>query len=903
MSEGSGGSANDSVDSFLRQLARAPEATPPQEPERLGRFRITGRLGEGGMGVVYCAEDEALHRKVAIKVVAASRQGEDEHRKRLVREARAAAAVMHPNIAAVYEIGESAGRVFLAMEYVEGPTLRSLVAAGPMAPARALSIARQIADGLAKAHRASVVHRDLKPDNVIVGVDGHAKVLDFGLARLRASRSGEASGVAASPFTETLTAEGQRVGTPAYAAPEQAKGEEVGPPADVFAFGVTFYEMLTGQRPFAGGSLAELTRAIERDAPRAPSRVNPAVPDAFDRVVAKCLAKEPRDRFANGDELVRALAELAPSSSAKGAAQAALEVTSHVAAVRPLSRRPAPGARLARWVVAAAAMAAALAFVAYRARPSVATPPARAAAVAHPWIRMTERPPPKSSSPAALAAYRIAMQEYRDASLAHAPLMMKRALDADPELAAAELRLALFYTGNVARLSDGDLGPAAHYRRAVALRDALDDHDRALLFVADAIYANAQRDLTLALARAREARERFPGDEEIELDAAAVKSDRGGPGAYDAMRELVTRAAPLAIAEWYLLNPAVWKGDWDGWRAAGERCIAGTPQAASCLGAVALVYNAAGQCTEWESVRRRRVAVDPESPHAHRMLGLALGANGAPYEVAFGELKYVGDRAAGFARGLVHLHRGDFASAEQELAAAEAAFEEDVDDDRGGDVLVLRALGAEEAGDARGAVKMAQRALGVSSVRSGSAFRENRASSSVQAAAGVLYRAHVLSASQVIDLASPLPGAPVPSDAERQLTLVGLRAEVAGDAPSSRVALEGFRDAQTFAGGSNDVETDAVARYLRGKARWLTGDVEGAIADLEIASHYCLFEENPFVQPRAALLLGSIRESQHDQPAACAAYATVLARWGDAKPRSVTADEARARRKALGCSP
>jgi predicted Ser/Thr protein kinase len=898
--EGNRGDASDSVDSLLRELAHAPEALPPREPERLGRFRITGRLGAGGMGVVYRAEDESLHRTVAIKVVPPSLQGDEERRRRLVREARAAAAVTHPNIAAVYEIGESAGRVFLAMEYVEGPTLRSLLAGGAMPLAKALPIALQIAEGLAKAHRANIVHRDLKPDNVIVSVDGHAKILDFGLAKLRAT--GATAG--ATVLAETVTAEGQMVGTPAYASPEQARGEAVGPPTDVFAFGVTLYEMLTGQRPFAGSSIAELIGAIDRDAPKPASSSNPEVPESLDGVLAKCLAKSPRERFANGDELVTAL-------------RSGLDVTSDVTAVRPPRGAARRMAWSNPWLVLAALALVVLVAGAYRtqlapagtagtAGGNASAAPAESASAPRAWVRMTERPPPKSSSAAALAAYRMAIQDYRDASLAHAHLMMRGALKEDPELAAAHLRESLSYSGNLARMADSELGPPVHYRRAVGLRETLDEHDRELLRIADAIYANAQRDPTLALARAREARARFPGDEEIELEAAILQAELGGPSAFDTLRDLVARAAPFALAEWHLLDPSAYNGDRVAWRAACERCVAGTPQAASCLSVLSLVENVEGHCQEFEAVRRRRVLLDPESPGAHRFLGLALAANGAPYEVAFGEFKYLGDRGAELARGMVYLERGDFSAAERTLASAQAAFEKDADDDVGGEVLVLRALAAEEAGDLAAAAQMAKAALGKPTVRNGShglSPDPRRGAFSVQAAVGLVHRAGGLSSSRAIEFALPLPGAPLPSPEERLSVEAGLLVEVADDQASARTALEALQRADALAGGSNAVDADPVGRNLYGRARWLAGDGDGAAADLEAAAQFCLAEDSPFAIRRSALLLGEIRESQKNQPAACAAYARVLARWGDAKPRSITADKARARSKALGCSP
>jgi hypothetical protein len=304
--------SNDSADAFLREVARAPERPVPApaelDPDRLAHFRILGRVGRGGMGIVYRAEDEKLRRTVALKVLPPGFEADDERRRRFLREARAAAAVTHPNIATVHEIGESDGRIFIAMELVEGRTLRAALAGGPLAVPTAVGVALQIARALAKAHDADVVHRDLKPENVVLGEDLHVKLLDFGLAKVRVSAAPSSGSL------ETATRESILVGTPAYMPPEQARGLRVTPASDVFAFGVMLYEMVTGRRPFAGTSVADLMIAIDRDTPAPASTLVADVPPALDRIIARCLEKEPEGRYpdarALGDELSRVAAEL-----------------------------------------------------------------------------------------------------------------------------------------------------------------------------------------------------------------------------------------------------------------------------------------------------------------------------------------------------------------------------------------------------------------------------------------------------------------------------------------------------------------------------------------------------------------------------------------------------------------
>jgi serine/threonine protein kinase len=292
-----------SDDDFLRAVAAAPVRTMPSvlrhgedDPEHIGHFAILSRLGQGGMGIVYQARDENLGRVVALKVLPTAFETDQTKRGRFMREARSAAAVTHPNIATIYEVGESEGRIFIAMELVEGPTLRRIMGDRPLELARALRLFGQIAAGVAKAHGAAIVHRDLKPDNVVVGSDELVKVLDFGLAK-----SVEADALI------TRSGEELMVGTPAYMPPEQVRGQLVTPASDVFAMGVMLYEMLTARRPFGGKTLPELVASIERDTPTTPSAVNPKVPAALDRIVVRCLSKEPAGRYATAGALLEEL--------------------------------------------------------------------------------------------------------------------------------------------------------------------------------------------------------------------------------------------------------------------------------------------------------------------------------------------------------------------------------------------------------------------------------------------------------------------------------------------------------------------------------------------------------------------------------------------------------------------
>ena len=271
----------------------------------LSHFRILAKIGEGGMGVIYRAEDTDLRRPVALKVLRPDFVGNEERRLRFLREARAAAAVTHPNIATVYEVGDSDGVVFIAMELVEGKTLRDLIGGRPMPIKDALRIATEMAEGLAEAHKAGVIHRDFKPDNVIVHSNGHPKILDFGLAKLLEERADTLDAAASKMQTISgeLTREGKIFGTALYMSPEQARGKQVDARSDIFSFGTTLYEMVTGRGPFQGKTNTDILSAVIRDEPAPPSQQNAEVPPKLEDLIAKCLEKEPGERYQHTDDL------------------------------------------------------------------------------------------------------------------------------------------------------------------------------------------------------------------------------------------------------------------------------------------------------------------------------------------------------------------------------------------------------------------------------------------------------------------------------------------------------------------------------------------------------------------------------------------------------------------------
>ena len=275
---------------------------------KLGPYEVLSPLGAGGMGEVYRARDERLKRDVAVKVLPAELSADAERRTRFEREARAASALSHPNILTIYDIGSSNGTVYIAMELVEGGTLKDLTASGAVPTRKLLELATQVADGLAAAHAAGIVHRDLKPANVMVSKHGYAKILDFGLAKLVTPEDQEVS--ALKTAAGDATRPGMVMGTVGYMSPEQAAGRAVDYRSDQFSFGSILYEMATGKRAFERGTTAETLTAIIREEPEPVSQLNARIPAPVRWIVERCLTKDPDDRYGTTKDLARDLAQI-----------------------------------------------------------------------------------------------------------------------------------------------------------------------------------------------------------------------------------------------------------------------------------------------------------------------------------------------------------------------------------------------------------------------------------------------------------------------------------------------------------------------------------------------------------------------------------------------------------------
>jgi serine/threonine-protein kinase len=864
---------SESADPFLAAIARIESEGHPEvrlPGARVGRFTIRAELGRGGMGVVYRADDEQLGRSVALKMLRPGRDTGAARRARFLREARSAAALVHPNVAALYEIGEDSGQLFIAMELVEGEDLRRVLSRGPLPVAEAVRIGLGVARGVSAAHQRGIVHRDLKPENVMLDTNGEPKVLDFGLAKLTES----------DPAEETLTEEGLRLGTPGYMSPEQASGEALDARTDVFSFGVMLFELLAGRRP-------------RNEAPGL-RELRAEVPTDLAELVESCLEKLPARR----PETMRAVLDRLTRATTADPVPAAM-----------VKRRSLRSAWLAL-LVAGGVGVGLVATLALRGLHAHAAPPvaelsdAATAPPPPPVHTLTDYPPPVTKDPSAAAAYAAAMQHRRDGAFSVAEDDLDRAIKLDPTFAAAHLRL-LSVASFVDSARTSVSSRQEHFAAAYAFRQQLDSRDRLLLAVGEEMLQSPIPWLEV-LSRLRAVLAQYPDDPEALLDLAFSSIWASDPPAARAAAERALVVDPEFAAAESILGITYFTESADEERTHYERCVALSPTAATCLRQLAIFYSEHGMCAEYEDTARRIVAVEPKGFRSQIKLADALAVRGAPIE----SVRELLDKAVVLQEAVASSYAGralndlglallvgDFPAAIAAARERDRTFASLTTEGAHAHTAMTIITSLEEEGRAAEATAAAEEFERRSPAWVANDWRVRHYLLYARHHGGKIGDAEFARAFAALEKEATS----LRSERTKPMVEIILRASYAdaSDVPQllpylNRPAPEGGVEA------------------WRGKGLLLAGRSADAIAPLRAGAAACAIlpddddfsawtGSQAFSFMHSHLWLGEALEATGDTAGACTAYRVVTDRWKNAKPRSITLETAKAHARALHC--
>ncbi|WP_394844237.1 protein kinase [Pendulispora brunnea] len=914
------------------------------------RYRLEDRVGSGGMGELFRAFDTRLQRRVALKVLRRDRnEGSDsgqsapttgktvsEASARILREARAAAALNHPNVVAIHDVGERDGVPFIAMEYVKGKSLRAFVGSPTPSFETRLEWVIDVARALGAAHDRGLVHRDIKPDNVMIRDDGVVKVLDFGIARYHKAIPDSAAELRTYP---TMNESGERgtndvpgprvLGTPGYMAPEQIRGEACDGRADQFSWGVMAYELFTGKLPWSTdrGTFYVLTSVLADEV-----RPLANVPFQISQTILRALEKKPQDRFDSMAELIAACGVRTPSRvDAPGATDVtallqantgeAQMVDPHlvqqvqrdvpstapkvktVPSVVPFSRALAVGAVLG---VAAASIFMVRSFSQREGAPA---PTAASSVAAHPpsaptATLVTELEASPTCSRAAVGRYHEGLTAMREATWELAMRSFEKAVEEDPKCPEAQLQLLLtgYFRYSITRERE-------QFRHANALRDEMNERNRVFLDALAPLVSWEPADREEAARRADAATARFPSDAQMLTVMAMVKSFAAHEvSTIEQARELGRRATELDPKDadaWQTQAVALVRlGKLDEGMAALDKCLEVAPGSGDCLEDRIRILRLRGQCAAASAAARRWIANVPTSSGAYRHLANALASEGAPVESVEAALEQYRNNVSEEARKTSYMyHRlrlaalaGDFVNAEkmEERLSAEWKDSANVYDHVRTATLRMDLM-AEEGKPARAA------AIAEQFFRRRDAWTEGFWSTT-------MYEPYLL--------ATLLQQGTIPEERWRTLTekwekdaaptvskTWGLRWGPVSMTRKQAAEIWKTRPTGELAAGSLEqpMSLRAISDSFEGRVAMMAGEYKQAIALLEPATKSCDSLEEPFTTTRAHLWLGQAKEEAGDTPGACAAYGEVLRRWADAKPRSITAEVAKRRRLALGC--
>jgi serine/threonine protein kinase/tetratricopeptide (TPR) repeat protein len=905
-------------DGLLRVVARIDPVPASEETSLVGttlaHYHIVAKLGQGGMGVVYKATDEKLRRDVALKVLPESFARDDERRRRFMREARSAAAVTHANIATVHDVGEASGHVFLAMELVVGETLRQRLEKG-VSVEESVRIAKEIARGLGRAHERGIVHRDLKPENLMITRHGEIKILDFGLAKLREEKAPGPTALGKADTEANLTEQGRVLGTPAYMSPEQARGEPVGAGTDVFSLGAMLYEMLSGVRPFAGRTTQDTLASVLRDTPKRVSELNASVPPDVERIVERCIEKLPDGRYPSGAELLVALdairlddARSAPSVRVPGAPTISL-LTSK--ATRPTRKSVVLWLVLSIVGLVGAGLGIEVRARRMHASSNVATTRLAASTVdaeATPTktTKANDMPPPASSSAEAIAAYEEGVRAWND-GLNSGYKSLDRALAIDPSMAAASLRLTEIYVE-----ADQLAEARKDYREVLGHPERLSERDRAIAAALDPIVLTDPPDWHEALKRLEALHQATASDLPVTALFVSVATMEGSREQARAAAEAAVQSDPAFGLAWSeLFDLTLLEGHVNDAHSIAERCLREAPRATNCLASSITLESSGGNCSAVLAGARRWIAIAPEDPIPYYLVASALAATNEAEESVEEALRESGRRngrdngknALSVAdRWSLAILEGDFARGAT-LADEFSHHLERYRNNAREELVVWRVNLAFERGDRASAARAVNEYLGHRRAFAVPDLRDDPTPFLLNARrrAGVLTPEEL--GSQMAewrgDWRARLKGEHRPEGAGALATPGGTW--IAGDA----AVVETREEAVAALAARPPLESlsmDARSSKVAGHVSLLAQRYEEAERLEATAARSCDVLDDPFSSVRAAYELGLAREGLGKPDGACEAYRSVLARWGNAKPRSVTADKARERMKALGCA-
>ncbi|HEY1954979.1 MAG TPA: protein kinase [Polyangiaceae bacterium] len=904
--------------------------------EKLAHYTIESMLGSGGMGAVYLAVDSRLQRRVALKVILESDKPADlkESAARLLREARAAASLTHPNVVAVFDVGEIDGRVYLAMEYVVGKTLRELMRDDALPWPKRLRWLVDVARALAHAHREGLVHRDIKPENVMVRDDGLVKVLDFGIAR-RAQSPVDPTGKTEQVRLATLTGKGLVVGTPMYMAPEQLKGGEPDVRTDQFSWGVMSYEVLSGERPWPEKSdlLAAVATILTED-PVSLRKHAPDLPPAIEQAIARSLSRNPDDRFESMEDLADLLDPLAVRSGgtsesrvgSRASRPGSVKVTARAGKFEdstpkdderkstkqamvtfkspehPLAPKPQQPRKRQRWPFVAGMAVAAFGlgvYYKYRYKPVVIVAPT---ATTLPTEAPTGSAPEPTQNAEALAAYREGVQQWRDGAARRSRTSLERATSLDPGFGSANLELAV----QMLLVDEGTSRARPYYQKAYSNRERLSPSERDVLAALDPM-VRVSADFAAAQKQLEKSSAKFPSDPIFPMLIGWVHEQTlDFDTARDDYQRAISRDGAYMPALYAKAHALRMYGSPDAALDELGKCIDASSTAAICLEERLHLRRDRGDCKGMEDDARAWQSVEPDTYQPSYQIAAALMARKEPIQSVEAALRRAwsalpkDERAANEAEDTANLAlaEGDFVAAEKATSDLDAARVSNADAALHSGPQQQLALIAFETGDVQKAARIADDFLKVLPAMTPSPVGHDP----------TIWAAEYLFRGGRIDKAT--------LDAKRT---AWLRDQETNNTQTEISRLAPFRWAQLYAGFAENADEakEALAKendfsalppesrrtsrfeFELGKVYALANQGKDAVGPLGRVTNACIALGSPIEQTRAFYFLGMALETNGDLAGARAAYQTVVDRWGSAKPHSHTADEAKKRLKVL----